>query len=1471
YLHAFQVKRTAGILLLQANAAKDKGDLKSEANYLSRYLAFDPKNGEVTAQYALLVAEDKLASNPKAMHHAYFTLEHALRLDPNRHDVRRKVIQVAMHVWIARFNDAAEHIDAFRKMRIEDAELLGWRAICHEAAKEYKQARASYEAALKLPKKQEEHYIRLASLLRQEPFNTGETEKSDDEIIALADQSVEDMLTVFPESFAAYLLSADYYKHFGFAKEQEKKANLQANATTVSLLASPQSAGQVAAIAVVFADKRDLRWERIARDILKAVALAPREAAVLLAAAELETHLHKPKEAREYLKSGIELFPNDWRMYQGMARLEMDQKNPEAAVATLKSGLAKLPKNLDLLWNLAHLHLQLGQNHQADELIAHLGKVSFPKREMDYLQARLLLNKEEWMQAVRILERIIPQLTGVFDKQQDWFSRNLAQECKFMLALCFQRMGDPDRAATTYGVIVHSNPLSGAGWLGLARMEWAIGSYDKALSKYKQAMQLPQAPAAAWVECAQLLIQRNLQTTPADPKEAQAKWKEVEDLLDQAAQIKQAAMEVAILKAEVMAAKNQFDMAGALLEKEYADPATRPTEVWVKIAALEEASGKNNASKLALAILNEAERRVGDHLEIRIGRARYWARQGGSDAVNALAYLGQGMEKWTLDEQRRLTEELADAYVRIGEIKLAQGAWGKLAGQRPNDVGSRLMLFELALQDGVETVMAKMVEELKGIESDDGTLWKYAKASHLILQAEKLTGKKPLVEADKKARAKAEKHLEEAEKLLAVVAGRRAMWYRVPIAQAHIHEQRGQYREAMEKYRQAILWGSQNQQVIRRAVVLLAAHGKIHEADEVLHKLKQMTGSVGDLNRVAAEVAVARRDPQALDTARKAVSEESTDYRDQIWLGHIYWAAGKNFKAEERLRKAVDLASANPEPWVALVQFFIRLGDKTQAVAEIEKAEKAVSDEKGLLPLAYCNELAGRVDVAKQKYKDALNAKPDDVAVLQAAALFHLRQREPEIAKVYLEKILALKSGTPTEIAQARRALALVLAASGSYQQTQKALEILGFTTETVQISDAEAKSNLTDERAKLIILARQPNPRQRKQAIAILEKIRQLKEMTGDEQFLLAQLYESVGEWPKAKVEMADLLNATEKKINKQKGIGSLDTSFKTYLAHHCNALLRRGAADEVSKWLTKLETVEKDSFRTLSIKARLSGKQNEKVVGELTTWADKNPDFKLQVASLLEEIGQQDAAEKMYEDAVKESRSKTPENKLILALYLGRQKGPDKALAKCDEAWADCKPEAVASASVMIIYSTKSTEHQWRLVAGWLDKEIEKKPSKALLNNLAAVRRLQKDYNAQIAICRQILDLDKMDALNMNNLAWTLALHSNDGQQAFKLIERAIELEGPREWLLDTRAVVFMKLGKADQAVADMEEAEAIAESPSASRCFHLAQAYQQANNRQLAVSAFQKAQSLGLDETKVDPLELAAYQQLRQELDK
>jgi len=373
-------------------------------------------------------------------------------------------------------------------------------------------------------------------------------------------------------------------------------------------------------------------------------------------------------------------------------------------------------------------------------------------------------------------------------------------------------------------------------------------------------------------------------------------------------------------------------------------------------------------------------------------------------------------------------------------------------------------------------------------------------------------------------------------------------------------------------------------------------------------------------------------------------------------------------------------------------------------------------------------------------------------------------------------------------------------------------------------------------------------------------------------DQFMLAQLYLAEADWQKANSRMSSLLNSHGKEPR--------------YVAAYASALLRQGQTAEAEKWLSRLEKLAPKRFLTVSLRADAFFQQGEydQAIGLLEDFlesadsqpADRAARLDLVATSLqefarrLKDISQQSLATKLFRKAEAVRRqyiAEHPEQELMLAVLLAQEGRLDDALELAERAWKKSPPAAIANVTAAVLAGAASPE-QIRRMEAILVAALEKhgRPVPLLLI-LADLQALQQRHKEAEVLFREVIEKDQAGVLAMNNLAVLLALQGTRLDEALELIEKAIRTAGPVSTLLDSRASVYLTLGQANKALADLEAA--IADAPKPNRYFHKAQALYELGQEEAAGEALAKARQLGLKPELLDPLEQSSYRKLEAEL--
>lgn len=1166
--------------------------------------------------------------------------------------------------------------------------------------------------------------------------------------------------------------------------------------------------------------------EHAEREASRAVELAPDEPRVRLFAAGLAIERSDWDAARGHLRHGLENDPGDGRFYQALALVEVRAGDLEEAAAVLDKALKVLPDSGDLKWLRGHVVLSqldaeegggLDEEPRSEKLaiaagiIQDLGRRGYDRGRLGLLDGRLQMVERRWSRAAEVLEEAAPLLV----RQPE-----LAREADLLLARTYGQLGDEARQFAAYRRLAgRADDVEGRA-RAAASLE-SLGRFDEALTQYRLAAE---ASPEARLAIARLTVDQVRRQPPA-----RRVWESAEAAIDEAEAVAPDSPLIPLLRADVLEGRGRPDEARALLARARdARPGEYP--LWAGLIAL---AYRDRDLQAVPGLLDAAEQALGDRdrASLRVLRARYLATLGGPGAAEAVAALAEGLDGLAKADVRAVRLGIADSLAFLGDHRRALGTWAPQADAAPSDVAAQLLMFELALRAGDEEAQGRA---LARVERLDPTLARFAAVQRTL---------------DRGRRGEAgEADLAEAGTLLDRVAAERPESARVDVSRAELARLRGEPDSVVsDHYGQAFLKGERSPAIIRQYVELLGRQGRHDDAAEVLAQLRDQPLLAQELNRVELAASFQNEDySHALELAERAVKDGSSDFRDYLWLARLRALVDPRADVEAPLRRAIELAGADPTPRVSLVQFLVARGRRAEAERAGAEAEAAITSDADLPTLAQCHLQLGRVDKALEIYGRAVAAAPDDPATLRGYAAFLLGLGRHRAAEPVLEKLDALGGRPPREVASDRLVLAMVLATNADEPRARRALELLGLGDDP----SGDAAGDLETLRVRARVLAAQPDDRHRARAVALLEALRRRRAANPADDALLAGLYEARDEWPESEAIRLALIDAAPAEPGP--------------LAEYVQSLLRR-RPDQAGPWLEKLAAIEPDAARTHQLRARLLELQGRpaEAAEVLRAFALAHEAVLEPFAAELERMGQDDAADQLYRRLADPAR-RDPVAALKLAEFLGRRGRTREALDLCESARRAAPPAAFATALANIL-SAGGDPDQARRAEGWLRALAAEHPDELPIPmGLAIVLGAQARYAEVQAIYRNILAREPGNVVALNNLAWSLALHAERDAEAIDLINRAIRSHGALPALLDTRATIHLKFGRADRAVADLRAAIANGAGDPAIH-FHLAQALARVNDLGAARKALDDARRLGLRPTALDRLERPAYERL------
>jgi tetratricopeptide (TPR) repeat protein len=637
--HALQERRIPEALKQQADRAAGADKFDQAIHYLRQYLEFCPDDVEAQVQLADLLHRRNLRSpTQRGFSELVFLYDRILRLDPDRHEIRRMALALCLDPRVCRYSDAVTHAEYLLKFFPTDAELWQQLGAAQTGLHQLPEARKSYETAITFAPTNRLAYQRLAQLLWR---------NMDDP--AAAKVVLDQMVAAMPQEPEAYLVRARFEK---FCADDESGRG--------------HSVGDV---------------NRAIADVNRVLELDPQNADALLLLAEILQKGRDVAAAHALLKDAVALYPKDLRLVRSLAWLELVRGNVPAAIAVLEDGLKANPDGLDLLVPLADLMVQQGDTQRCSDILARLESRKAPPIQVKYLKARIAMREARWPDAITLLESLRADTVNL---------PALETQCNLLLAACFQNSADSDAEEKAYRRVVNADPGNVPGRLGLANLYVNQGRFEEAVRESESAARSPYASGtviAQWVR----LKARRFKTVGAAP----AEWDRLEQAVVAATpRFGPMSAEPVILLAELAAAQGKLNDAVQLLRKE---TARRPgdTRLWAVLASV---TADLAGTAAGLTVVDEAQAAAGDGPDVRLARAALYAREPGR--VRPIDPLEERIEGWSDADQFRLLYGLVEVYDSIGDRAKVIHVLKRIAARRPTDVAVWMRLFERATAAG---------------------------------------------------------------------------------------------------------------------------------------------------------------------------------------------------------------------------------------------------------------------------------------------------------------------------------------------------------------------------------------------------------------------------------------------------------------------------------------------------------------------------------------------------------------------------------------------------------------------------------------------------------------------------------------------------------------------------------------------------------------------------------------------------
>jgi tetratricopeptide (TPR) repeat protein len=1156
-------------------------------------------------------------------------------------------------------------------------------------------------------------------------------------------------------------------------------------------------------------------------ELEEATKLAPDDLKVLLAAAENALRRGDTAGARRKLEEIPQKYQGDIRVLLTRGMIDFGDERPDEAVDAWRQGLmTSAGTDGEVTWWLAYALLQIGRVAEAKPLVAQYQRLAPEDAPMLLLlAAQLDEHTGRPARSVALLDRIHKRL------DPRWAG---------MVALargrCYEALWDDMKALEAYGQALQADPLSIIPRLAIAKIKLKRSPVE-AIDEIERGLSLVPNDPALRIALAGSLLRKELMQPPS-----KRVWRDFDRALKKAIESAPTNSAVALMQADRLKLDGHDDQA-----VKYLDEVTKksPKNAAIAIALADGLSHLNEHTR-ALEVLQHAiaPDAAGDQAALRIALSRtltslYRGRE-------ARAVLITDVDKLPPSDRYQVWVALGQLEMARGDTAAARRAFAEWSRLLPDDPRPRLVLVELAIDEGDEKTIHTLVDELLLVGGPTDVAFRLARAKELLHErnaANPPPGSRDVL-------------LEEAGKLVDGVISDAPELPAAQMMRAEILERQGRFDEAIAAYQRS--WERGTEAALPKIVELLSQRRRF---DELARLRNSSAGRNPQLDLLSAGAFVRVGDRTQARQIAEQVAREMPDAADALgWQAKMLNQLGRVDDAESSLRALAERQPDVLQPWLALLRFQTatkRTQAATDTVARI-KAEFRTSQPE--LLDARCAWAVGDRVGADKAFQAVLAKEPESVSLLIEAAQFYEQAERPLEAEALLRRVIALEPKNRPAVRQLAAVLATIR--PGDPAAWDAAWASLG--EETPETATPE------DRLARAVVLFRAPDAARRAQAAARLDDLLAdlpVKHPTATAaRDLLARFWLDAGQSDRAARIAA---------------VSSSQTGDPDAIALFAKALVQSKKPEAAEFQLNRLATINPGDPREANLRAQIiwdksrpveaaEALENAYSTRENLPGADR---LGRETFILLASRGTDTNAN--AERVGRKLTARNPTNGWMPASILVRKGEYDQALDLLQKA---VRPGAgvedlceIGKVAVKTASGDTSPETLKRVDAILMAAVALEPHCDELLVMTAMLRHIQSDFADEVRLYKAVLEHRPESYVVLNNLAWALSEGLNRPDEAIKLVDDLLKVAGRDVQSLDTRGLIFSRLGKHDDAIRDLEEV--VKTEPDAMHHFHLARGYLAAGRRDDARKALSRARQLGLDPRQVDPAEKEELQNLLQ----
>ena len=1124
-------------------------------------------------------------------------------------------------------------------------------------------------------------------------------------------------------------------------------------------------------------------------------------------------------KAEMHLVAVRETSPTEKNLWTTWAGLALKSQSKEKMLEIAETGLKELSSQpWDFMPMATELFIRCDKLEDANDCITKMYEKDISSTSVTFLRG-LVASKQG----------------NIFDAVKYWRqsleSGNKSIHVRLALASALSRLGNRQSAIHQLRTLISESPGSFEAYLALAKLLAQTGNWAETADHAARAIALSsdnQEPVLLYLQAQmQLLFTRQGDQGTVDSQ----MLNDLQQQLSVLAKNAEAVGEVKLLQFHFALQQGKLTEAEALIAqlKDTRLPKERIVTAEAELFTAQEKIDE------AILTLNKAVEEFPESVDLVRYLAILLNRKGNQKECEAS--IKEALERIGVPAaQRELSLLLSQFYTLWKQKDSVYILLNTLAKQLPNDIPikRRLLLCEQVITDSEQA--QQIVNDIKSIEGQDGWQWRYEQAK-VWFAREDFQNRYPQIMSLLKENMQINPSDQISHVLLARSYGRA-----------------GEMQLAISIYREILSRSPDDLSVVIPAVAALYKSRQYDEAEQVLNRVSKRKLYHPELQRLQLQSYLKRGQ---LDSAsgilQDLIDNDPNNQTASLSLALLKIQQGDYGQASDLLDKLKILNPDSLSVSAAQIQLNIRQDKNAEALRISDDIVKSLNNASAYILRARTYATLGQTGEAVKDLDHAVSIEPDSIEVRIARSDFYRSIGQLKNASIDIKQALSLDSDN---VQLQKRAIPLFLA-SGDREIVQegKALleKALESNAEDIQFRMLKARTVVVEGTAPAIENAKQ-----------ILQKITEDQPEITDAWVLLGEIAMKQGQPGKAM----------------EAALGGL-----AYGPNNRSLLLLKARAEAAKSpvlaipTLKLLHELEPNNLGTVVLIANTYikiGEPNKAVnlLREQLTICDVSARRKCNIALAvaLYKSGNKAEAQKEF-DSLLESEPNDPDPLLAQVQLLKDDKDWSKLNEKVVNWYAKHPADSSTPSNIardLMLHednlARKTAEDILRMI-------LKEDPDCAkAMNVLAILLQISGRPEESAKLYQRLLELEPDNIIAMNNLAWIMSEVQGKHQQALDLAQKGLKIAPKYYDLIDTRGVIYYRLGEFDKAIRDFNECLKLypgVTPTSIGTRFYLARALAELGQKAKAIQYLKEAIELESPTSGLSTADLAEAQSLLNQL--